>query len=52
MLEIFSKIHRWCTEAGGNITVNTLEKGEKEKSTPVDDSNPFWLAFKNATDQS
>lgn len=48
----FPKIHRWCDEAGGNITVKTLEKGEKEKITPVDDTNPFWIAFKNATDES
>ncbi|XP_055301117.1 aminoacylase-1-like isoform X2 [Sitodiplosis mosellana] len=52
-LDEFEKmIHRWCKEAGGNITVTTLEKGEKEKVTPVDDSNPYWIAFRNAVHES
>lgn len=37
-------------EAGGNITMNFITKEQKEKLTPLDDSNPFWLAFKQATD--
>lgn len=37
-------------EAGGNITMNFIIKEQKEKLTPLDDSNPFWLAFKQATD--
>lgn len=37
-------------EAGGNITMNFIEKNEKEIITQLDDSNPFWLAFKQATD--
>lgn len=42
------QLNRWCDEAGGNITIKTLERGEKEKATRVDDSNPFWVAFKSA----
>lgn len=41
-----SKIIRWCDEAGGNITVHNIERGEKQIATQVDDSNPFWVAFK------
>lgn len=37
-------------EAGGNITMNFIIKEQKEKLTTLDDSNPFWLAFKQATD--
>lgn len=42
---------RWCEEAGGNIMITHFGDGIKEKMTAVDDSNPFWVAFKNATDQ-
>ncbi|XP_031625313.1 aminoacylase-1A-like [Contarinia nasturtii] len=45
-------INGWCTEAGGDITIKALNKGEKEKVTPVDDSNPFWSAFKSSTEES
>lgn len=48
----FQKINRWCEEAGGNITINYLEKRGKEKATAVDDSNPFWVAFDEATKES
>lgn len=37
-------------EAGGNITMNFIVKEPKEKLTQLDDSNAFWLAFKQATD--
>lgn len=38
-------------EAGGNITIIHHGDGIKEKMTVVNDTNPFWVAFKNATDQ-
>lgn len=41
------QLNRWCDEAGGNITIKTLERSEKEKATQVDDSNPYWVAFKS-----
>lgn len=46
----FLQIERWASEAGSNVTVNIL-KGLKPPPTPVDDSNPYWIAFKKATDE-
>lgn len=48
---IFLKLYRWCAEAGGNISIDVMD-GKKQLATPVDDSNPFWVAFKNATIES
>lgn len=42
---------RWCEEAGGNITIKQFDEAVKEPVTIVDDTNPFWMAFKNATDE-
>lgn len=42
---------RWFEEAGGNITMKTLNRGVKQTPTRVDDSNRFWVAFlKGATE--
>lgn len=46
------QLKQWCQEAGGNITINYVARGVKEKMTKVDDSNPFWVAFKSALDES
>lgn len=46
------QIDRWCEEAGGDILIKTVSRGVKQIPTRVDDSNPFWLAFKNATMQA
>lgn len=43
------KVDRWCQEAGGNITRKTLVRGEKQTATRIDDSNPYWVAFKKAS---
>lgn len=45
----FFKLETWCEEAGGNITI-FYKNNEKEALTPVDDSNPFYGAFKHAVD--
>jgi len=47
--EFEQMIARWCSEAGGDITMNPVVKGIKEKVTSTDDV--YWLAFKNATDE-
>lgn len=44
------KLDRWCLETGGNITVNYITHGVKETMTVLDNSNPFWVAFKDAVD--
>lgn len=46
------KLNRWCEEAGANITIRDLERGEKEKVTRVDGSNPFWVAFENGATEA
>lgn len=40
---------QWCIEAGGNVTMDFIEKGIKEKVTPLD--NLYYVALKNATDE-
>ncbi|XP_031625422.1 aminoacylase-1-like isoform X2 [Contarinia nasturtii] len=45
-------VNKWCAEAGGNISINFLDKGENEQVTRTDSSNPFWMAFKTATEES
>ena len=52
LILIYQQIEQWCSDAGGNITINYLERGIKEGITRTDDTNPFWIAFKNATDSS
>lgn len=44
------KLKRWCEEAGGNIQINYLTHGVKETMTVLENSNPFWVAFKGAVD--
>lgn len=48
----YQKIENWCNDAGGNITINYLDRGVKGGITKTDDTNPFWVAFKKATDES
>ncbi|XP_030021926.2 aminoacylase-1 [Manduca sexta] len=50
-LEAFEQmIARWCTEAGAGVTYSFSQKDPYTPSTKLDDSNPFWIAFKNAAD--
>lgn len=44
------KLNCWCEHAGGNITIDYIARSPKEQLTKVDDSNPFWVAFKCAVD--
>ncbi|XP_055303614.1 aminoacylase-1-like [Sitodiplosis mosellana] len=51
-LDEFEKtINRWCEEAGGNIELNYIHKNPQAPVTAIDDSNPYWLAFKKAIDE-
>lgn len=45
------KINRWCDEAGGNIKIKFQSKDPKAPLTATDQTNPYWIAFKNATDE-
>lgn len=40
------QLNRWCEEAGGNIEIAFEAKKPKVQATRIDDSNPFWTAFK------
>lgn len=48
----YVQLNRWCEEAGGDIMINFLNREENQKLTDISDSNPFWMAFKNAVDDS
>lgn len=48
----YSQINQWCSEAGGDITFKNIVKDEKGGATRVDDSNPFWKAFKEGINQT
>ncbi|XP_037042041.1 aminoacylase-1A-like [Bradysia coprophila] len=49
--EFYRMIERWCDEAGGNIKINYQSKDPKSPVTATDETNPFWIAFKRATDE-
>lgn len=40
----------WGEEAGKNVTIE-IKKGNRTEATCVDDTNRYWVAFKNATEQ-
>lgn len=42
---------RWCEEAGGEIEMCFTHKEPKAPLTAIDQTNPFWMAFKEATDE-
>lgn len=48
--EFEATIKKWCEEAGKDVTYTFEQKNPKIESTKLDDSNPFWLAFKSACD--
>lgn len=45
------KLHKWCEEAGGGIELTYEQKQPRVLPTVIDSSNPFWVAFKEATDE-
>lgn len=51
-LEEFEEIiNKWCKEAGPNVTIEYKQKDSLGGVTAVDKTNPFWVAFKSATDK-
>ncbi|KAJ6640740.1 Aminoacylase-1, partial [Pseudolycoriella hygida] len=44
-------ILRWCEEAGGDIVLRHLLREPTAPVSVTDDTNPFWVAFKSATDE-
>jgi len=44
------QLDKWCEEAGGDIELDISRK-DHIPPTVTDESNPFWVAFKNATEE-
>ncbi|KOX69073.1 Aminoacylase-1 [Melipona quadrifasciata] len=47
-IEFENMIKKWCEEAGADVIYSFEQKDPKIKNTKLDNSNPFWLAFKKA----
>ncbi|XP_017848051.1 aminoacylase-1-like [Drosophila busckii] len=45
------QIRDWCEEAGGGIELYFEMKNPFVEPTKIDDSNPFWVAFKKTLDE-
>lgn len=43
-------IQNWCKEAGEGVFYMFEQKNPKVENTKLDNSNPFWIAFKNTCD--
>ncbi|EDW03378.1 GH11206 [Drosophila grimshawi] len=49
--EFITQLNTWMAEAGGGIELEFDQKHPYVPPTATDASNPFWLAFKSATDE-
>ncbi|XP_011686400.1 PREDICTED: aminoacylase-1 [Wasmannia auropunctata] len=49
--ELEATIKRWCEEAGPDVTYSFKQKNPKSKATKLDNSNPYWIAFKKTCDE-
>ncbi|XP_052842552.1 aminoacylase-1-like [Drosophila gunungcola] len=49
--EFEADLNKWCDDVGGGIEITYEQKQPKVPPTAIDDSNPFWLAFKEATEE-
>ncbi|CAG9135737.1 unnamed protein product [Plutella xylostella] len=49
--EFEDMIQRICKEAGEGVTYEFEQKGPYVETTKLDDSNPYWLAFKKVTEE-
>ncbi|XP_060649017.1 LOW QUALITY PROTEIN: aminoacylase-1B-like [Drosophila nasuta] len=45
------QIRDWCKEAGGGIELVFEMKNPFVEPTKIDDTNPFWVAFKQSLDE-
>lgn len=48
--EFEAMIKSWCQEAGPDVTYSFQQKNPKIENTKLDDSNPYWIAFKKVCD--
>ncbi|KAF2893524.1 hypothetical protein ILUMI_12649 [Ignelater luminosus] len=50
-LEIFeATLNEWCKEAGDGVWIEYQQKRPRIPPTKLDESNPYWIAFKKASD--
>lgn len=50
-LEEFEEtINKWCKEAGEGVWIEYQQKESQVPPTKLDESNPYWIAFKKAAD--
>ncbi|XP_014608257.1 PREDICTED: aminoacylase-1-like [Polistes canadensis] len=48
--EFEAKIKKWCEETGEGVFYTFEQKNPKVENTKLDDTNPFWIAFKRTCD--
>ncbi|XP_025834409.1 aminoacylase-1 isoform X2 [Agrilus planipennis] len=51
IVEFENNINKWCKEAGEGIWIEYEQKQDQVPVTKLDKTNPFWVAFKEATDE-
>ncbi|XP_070509480.1 aminoacylase-1-like [Chironomus tepperi] len=49
--EFIKMFEGWCNEAGDGISYKFEVRENKTPATPIDDSNPYWMAFKKTFDE-
>ncbi|XP_053612517.1 aminoacylase-1-like [Plodia interpunctella] len=49
--EFENRIKAWCKDAGEGVTFEFEQRNPYVECTKTDASNPFWTAFKGATDE-
>lgn len=46
IVEFEKRLNKWCEEAGKGVWIEYVQKEAHVPVTKVDESNPFWIAFK------
>ncbi|RVE55002.1 hypothetical protein evm_000422 [Chilo suppressalis] len=49
--ELEETVKQWCKEAGEGVRYEFEQKDPEVAATAADDSNPYWLAFKQAAEE-
>ncbi|XP_014369383.2 aminoacylase-1 [Papilio machaon] len=49
--EFENKVTKWCKEAGDGVTFEFEQKNPNVECTKLDNSNPYWVAFKGVCDE-
>lgn len=46
-----AQVYQWCKEAGNDVWIEWEQKEPQIPPTKLDNTNPFWLAFKKSADE-